>query len=128
MKAFTLTAAALAMSTLIGASAYAADNVEPNDTPFQGVYGQQDANGVTRAQVEADLAHARSNGLVSNVEPNDRPFQAVAQTESAGKTRAQVQAELADAKARGLVSNVEPNDLPFQGAYHSAPSQVAAGE
>ncbi|SAI30276.1 Uncharacterised protein [Bordetella ansorpii] len=127
MKALTLTAAALAMSTLIGANAYAAGNVEPNNVPFQGVYGQHDSN-VTRAQVEAELAQAKANGLVSNVEPNDQPFQAVAQTESAGKTRAQVVAELAEAKANGLVSNVEPNDMPFQGVYHSAPSQLASGE
>ncbi|SAI69295.1 Uncharacterised protein [Bordetella ansorpii] len=127
MKALTLTAAALAMSTLIGATAYAADNVEPNDTPFQGVYGQPDSN-VTRTQVEAELAQAKANGLVSNVEPNAQPFQAVARTESAGKTRDQVVAELVQARARGLVSNVEPNDLPFQGAYHPAPSQLASGE
>ena len=127
MKALTVTAAALAMSTLIGASAYA-DNVEPNDTPFQGVYGQQDHGSATRAQIESDLAQARANGLVSNVEPNDQPFQAVAQTEPAGKTRDQVMADLAQARARGLVSNVEPNDLPFQGVFRSAPSQFAQGE
>lgn len=128
MKA--LTAAALMMSaTLLAAGAQAADNIEPNNTPFQGVYGQDDSNATSRTQVEADLAQAKAQGLASNVEPNDQPFQGVhASAEPIGKTRAQVMAELADAKARGLVSNVEPNDLPFQGVYGAqAPSQLASG-
>ena len=41
--------------------------------PFQGVYGAPQS-GVTRAQVEAELAAAKAAGQVSNVEPNDMPF------------------------------------------------------
>ena len=48
-------------------------NLEPNDMPFQGVYGAPQS-GVTRAQVEAELAAAKAAGQVSNVEPNDMPF------------------------------------------------------
>ena len=51
-------------------------NVEPNDTPFAGVYGTP-YNGPSRAQVEADLASAKIAGQVSNVEPNDMPFSGV---------------------------------------------------
>ncbi|ARP93909.1 DUF4148 domain-containing protein [Bordetella genomosp. 13] len=126
----TLTAALMMSATLLTAGAQAADNFEPNNTPFQGVYGQDDSSAASRAQVQAELSQARSQGLTSNVEPNNQPYQGVyASAESIGKTRAQVKAELADAKARGLVSNVEPNDVPFQGVYGApAPSQLASGE
>ena len=122
MQTLTLTAAALTLSALIGAPAHA-DNVEPNNTPFQGVYSRHDAGAADRAQIKADLAHARTHGLVSNVEPNNLPFQAATQ---AGKPRTQVKAELAEAHARNQVSNVEPNNLPFQGRSRPAPAQLAS--
>lgn len=121
MQTFTLTAAALTLSVLIGAPAHA-DNVEPNNVPFQGVYSRHHADGATRAQVAADMARARAQDVESNVEPNNLPFQAAV---TAGKTRAQVKAELAQAYARDQVSNVEPNNLPFQGTPHAAPARLA---
>ena len=51
-------------------------NVEPNNVPFQGVYGTPHT-GKTRADVQAELATAKAAGLVSNVEPNDMPFAGV---------------------------------------------------
>ncbi|MBO9354524.1 DUF4148 domain-containing protein [Bordetella petrii] len=84
---------------LLSAGAYAASpNIEPNNVPFQGVYGQVDANAPTRAQVQDELAQAKAAGLVTFGELDYPPVQA---SSAAGKTRAQVQAELAEAKANG---------------------------
>lgn len=94
----TLTSALLVSMSLLSAGAYAASpNIEPNNVPFQGVYGQVDANAPTRAQVVADLAQAKAAGLVSFGE-EDYPPQVSA---TSGKTREQVRAELAEAKATG---------------------------
>ncbi|WP_144630930.1 hypothetical protein [Bordetella genomosp. 13] len=101
MKALTLTAAALTLSTLFGAVAQAADNVEPNNVPFQGVYGRHDA-GSTRAQVQA--------------------------APDAGLARAQARTDLAQGQAHAAASNVEPNNVPFQGVYRPARSHVASAE
>ncbi|AUA56768.1 Uncharacterised protein [Achromobacter spanius] len=114
----TLATALMLSFAALSAGAYASENTEPNNVPFQGVYGTP-YEGPTRAQIQAELAEARTAGLVSNVEPNNVPFQGVYGTPHTGKTRADVQAELATAKAAGLVSNVEPNDMPFAGVYHS---------
>ncbi|MCD0502556.1 DUF4148 domain-containing protein [Bordetella petrii] len=95
----TLATAVLMSLGLLSAGAYAASpNIEPNNVPFQGVYGQTDANAPTRAQVQADLAQAKAAGLVTYGE-SDYP---AAQTFAGpGKTREQVRAELAQAKANG---------------------------
>ncbi len=106
--ALTFTLAAL------GSGAHATQNVEPDDVPFQGVAGTPD-NGLTRAQVQAELAAARAAGQVSNVEPNDTPFQA-AGSKPSDPTRIQVEKALATAKAAGQVSEAEPDDTPFKGA------------
>ncbi|MCH2000172.1 DUF4148 domain-containing protein, partial [Achromobacter xylosoxidans] len=68
----TLASALLMSLAALSAGAYASQNIEPNNVPFQGVYGAPQS-GVTRAQVEAELASAKAAGLVSNVEPNDLP-------------------------------------------------------
>ncbi len=111
----TLVTALMMSMTVLSAGAYASPNHEPNNTPFQGVYGTPDASGVTRAQVEADLATAKAAGLVSNVEPNNVPFQGVYGAAPSGsqKSRADVQAELAASKASGEFARM--NDL-YQGS------------
>ncbi|CAB3906984.1 MAG: DUF4148 domain-containing protein [Achromobacter sp.] len=115
----TLASALLMSLAALSAGAYAGQNVEPNDMPFQGVYGTP-YEGPTRAQVQADLATAKIAGQVSNVEPNDMPFQGVYGAPQSGLTRTQVRADLAAAKAAGQVSGVEPDDTPFAGVYLSA--------
>ena len=95
MKIFAAT-----LLMMFGVNAYAADNVEPNDTPFQGVYGQQEQGAKTRAQVLAELADARANGLVEQREA-DQPFQAAS---TGTLTRAQVRQELAQARNAGQTS------------------------
>jgi len=116
----TLAAALMMSAGLLSAAAYAGSNVDPDNVPFQGVYGQNDS-GVTRAQVRAELAQAKAQGLVSNVDPDNVPFQAAADN---GPTRAQVRADLAQARAEGLVTNVEPDNVPFM-AQAAIPQAVA---
>ena len=98
----TLTSALLVSMSLLSAGAFAASpNIEPNNVPFQGVYGQADQNTPSRAQVAADLAQAKAAGLVTFGESDEYP---VAVASNTGKTRAQVAAELAQAKANGEYS------------------------
>jgi len=98
----TLTSALLVSMSLLSAGAYAASpNIEPNNVPFQGVYGQVDQNTPTRAQVAADLAQAKAAGLVTFGEADEYPAQVAS---NSGKSRDQVVAELAQAKANGEYS------------------------
>lgn len=98
----TLTAAVLVSMTMLSAGAYAASpNIEPNNVPFQGVYGQTDANAPTRAQIQEELAQAQAAGLVSFGE-NDYPREQA--RPHTGKTRAEVRLELSQAKASGQYS------------------------
>jgi len=90
----TLASALIVAASAIAANAYAG-NVEPNNVPFQGIYGQQDSS-VTRAQVQAELAAAKAAGRVQIGEATVLP-----QTQASNVTRAQVQAELANARANG---------------------------
>ena len=95
----TLTTALLVSMSVLSAGAYAASpNIEPNNVPFQGVYGQVDANAPTRAQVAADLAQAKANGQYTFGEED---YPAAVATNTSGKSREQVRAELAQAKANG---------------------------
>lgn len=95
----TLTTALLVSISLLSAGAYAASpNIEPNNVPFQGVYGQTDANTPTRAQVSAELAQAKANGQYTFGEED---YPAAVAGSTSGKSREQVRAELAQAKANG---------------------------
>lgn len=117
----TLTSALLVSMSLLSASAFAASpNIEPNDMPFQGVYGQADQDAPARAQVVADLAQAKANGLVTYGE-EDYPAQIASHST---KSRAQVVAELAQAKQAGLVTYGE-EDYPVQ-ATGASSSHIAA--
>lgn len=75
-------------------------NIEPNNLPYEGVYGRVDPNAPTRAEVRADLAKAKAAGLVTYGE-EESPVQ---QAHGPRKTREQVMAELAEAKASGKYS------------------------
>ena len=94
----TLTSALFLSMAVMSTGALASQNIEPNNVPFQGVYGQVDANGATRAQVQADLAQAKANGTYTFGENDYPPVQA---TSAASLSRDQVRAELAEAKANG---------------------------
>jgi hypothetical protein len=106
MKTKLIAASIIASFALIGA-AQASPNSEPDNTPFQGVYAQNDT-GASRAQVAADLAQARAAGIATFGESDNAPFTAQADT---GVSRAQVAAQTgAPAIAFGDIDNV-----PFQG-------------
>jgi hypothetical protein len=75
-------------------------NIEPNNVPYQGVYGRVDPNAPTRAEVRADLAKAKAAGQVTYGEQEYPPQQ----EHGPRKTREQVMAELAEAKASGKYS------------------------
>lgn len=108
----TLTGAVMVSLALLSAGAYASPNGDPTNVPFQGVYGAQTSNSMSRAQVQAELAQAKAAGLVSNVEPNDTPFQGVyGEHQSSSLTRAQVEAGVSAANAS---SQAEPSF--YQGA------------
>jgi len=94
----TLTSALFLSMAVLSTGAYASDNIEPNNVPFQGVYGHVDQNAPTRAQIAAELAQAKANGTYTFGENDYPPVQA---SNGAGKTRAEVKAELAQAKANG---------------------------
>jgi len=96
----TLTTTLLVSMSLLSAGAFAAPspNVEPNNVPFQGVYGHVDSNAPTRAQVLEELAQAKAAGLVTYGEL-DYPVEQAPATPA--KTADQVRAELTQAKATG---------------------------
>ena len=101
MKAKTIVSALILSFAAIGAAQAA--NSEPNNVPFQGVYGQA-ANSVSRSQVVADLQQARQAGLTGNSESNNVPFTA---QPNSGVSRAQI--------ALGS-SFGDSNNQPFEGA------------
>ncbi|ARP93603.1 DUF4148 domain-containing protein [Bordetella genomosp. 13] len=94
----TFASSLIIAATLMGANAYAADNIEPNNVPFQGVYGQQEQIGKTRAQVQAELQAAKAAGLVTFGESEQPANTAAAST----LTREEVQADLANSRDNGL--------------------------
>ncbi|AOB29392.1 hypothetical protein AKI39_01110 [Bordetella sp. H567] len=101
MKAKTIVSALILSFAAIGAAQAA--NSEPNNVPFQGVYGQA-ANSVSRTQVLAELQQARTAGLTGNADIDNAPF--TAQVDS-GVSRAQI----------ALGSDFgDSNNQPFQGA------------
>jgi hypothetical protein len=100
MNAKTIVSAVILSFAAIGAAQAA--NSEPDNVPFQGVYGQAD-NGASRAQVIAELQQARAAGQTGNGDVDNAPF--LAQADS-GLTRAQV----------ALGSDFgDTNNQPFQG-------------
>ncbi|KOF52866.1 MULTISPECIES: DUF4148 domain-containing protein [unclassified Achromobacter] len=93
----TLASAALISLAALSASAFASSNVEPNNIPFQGVYGQVEPGTPSRAQVVQELQQAKANGQYTFGELDYPP----AQAQTTSLTREQVREELAKAKANG---------------------------
>jgi Tfp pilus assembly protein FimT len=105
MKTKLIAASIIASFALIGA-AQASPNSEPDNTPFQGVYGQNET-GTSTAQIAADLAQARAAGITFG-DSDNTPFTAQADS---GVTRAQVAAQIGDTS----VAFGDTNNVPFQG-------------
>ncbi|MDQ8034208.1 hypothetical protein CEG14_17355 [Bordetella genomosp. 1] len=95
----TLTSALFLSMAVLSTGALASQNIEPNNVPFQGVYGQVDASAASRDQVQAELAQSKANGTYTFGESEAYP--AVQADRGTAVTREQVRAELAQAKANG---------------------------
>jgi hypothetical protein len=106
MNTKLITASLIASFALIGA-AQASPNSEPDNTPFQGVYAQNDS-GTSRAQVLADLQQAKAAGIVAFGDSDNAPY--LAQADS-GVSRAQVAAEI----SKPAIAFGDTNNVPFQG-------------
>jgi hypothetical protein len=101
---------AIALTFAFAGGAYAGTPVgEPDNTPFQGVYGQDQAQAPTRGQIVAELQQAKANGVATFGEADDTPFTPVADD---GVTRAQIAQEVA--QTPGATAFGEPNNTPFQ--------------
>jgi hypothetical protein len=74
------TALVIASALLTGAAQAAGSSVGDSDnTPFQGVYGQNDSQTVSRAQVQADLAQAKATGVYTFGDSNNAVYQQATQ-------------------------------------------------
>lgn len=114
MKKIT-TAIAISLS-LISASAFAASNAntEPDNTAFQGVYGQS-TSGLTRAQVVEQLQQASAAGRISNGEPDNIAFNHVANPSAQQDSSYAINGQIGSPSA-GINSNSEPDN---QAAFRS---------
>ncbi|ANN69988.1 DUF4148 domain-containing protein [Bordetella bronchialis] len=81
MKAKTIVSALILSFAAIGAAQAGTPRGDSDNTPFQGVYGQQ-ASSVSRDQVVAQLEQARAAGLTGNADSDNAPFTAQADTPS----------------------------------------------
>jgi hypothetical protein len=106
MKTKLITASLIASFALIGA-AQASPTSEPDNTPFQGVYAQNDSS-VTRAQVVADLQQARTAGVVLFGDSDNAPYLAQADN---GVSRAQVAAGI----SKPAIAFGDTDNVPFEG-------------
>jgi hypothetical protein len=106
MKTKLIVASLISTFALIGA-AQATPRGDTDNTPFQGVYSQNDSS-VTRAQVVADLQAARANGVATFGDSDNAPF--VAQADN-GVSRAQVAAEI----SQPAIAFGDSDNVPFQG-------------
>ncbi|WP_157792847.1 DUF4148 domain-containing protein [Bordetella genomosp. 8] len=81
MNAKTIVSAFVLSFAAIGAAQAATPRGDSDNTPFQGVYGQQ-ASSASRDQVVAQLEQARAAGLTANADNDNAPFTAQADTPS----------------------------------------------
>ncbi|GAB3098427.1 hypothetical protein GCM10027287_51710 [Bordetella muralis] len=94
-------------------------NIEPNNMPFQGVYGRVDPRAPTRAEVHAEAVRANKAGEIPR---GEQPYPMPRASPVPGKSRQQVIAELAEAKAAGQVTYGE-QEYPVS-AVSSAPGKT----
>ncbi|WP_233237572.1 DUF4148 domain-containing protein [Bordetella sp. LUAb4] len=94
---------------LIGAAQAGTPRGDTDNVPFQGTYGQADSS-TSRAQVQAELQQAKTEGLVAFGDVDNTPFAAQADSTL---TRAQVADEVA--KTPGATAFGDLNNVPFQG-------------
>jgi DNA-binding LacI/PurR family transcriptional regulator len=109
MKVQTIVSSLAVSFALVAGAQAGTPRGDINNTPFQGVYGQNDSSSVTREQVAADLQQARANGVVLFGDSDNVPFAAQASTPSV--PAAQVDAN----SVHGDVAFGDIDNQPFQG-------------
>ena len=105
----TIATSLIVSFALIGAAQAASPVGDIDNVPFQGVYGQADSS-TSRAQVQAELQQAKTEGLVARGDLDNVPFTAQADS---GVSRAQVAADAA--QTPGATAFGDLNNVPFQG-------------
>jgi uncharacterized protein with FMN-binding domain len=108
MKVQTIVSSLAVSFALVAGAQAGTPRGDTNNTPFQGVYGQNDSS-VSREQVVADLQQARANGVVLFGDSDNAPFAAQASTPSV--PAAQVDAN----SVHGDVAFGDIDNQPFQG-------------
>ncbi|ANN75734.1 DUF4148 domain-containing protein [Bordetella flabilis] len=109
MKVQTIVSSIAVSFALVAGAQAGTPRGDINNTPFQGVYGQNDSSSVTREQVAADLQQARANGVVLFGDSDNVPFAAQASTPN-------VPAAQIDPKSvHGDVAFGDIDNQPFQG-------------
>lgn len=112
MNRKNITIAVIAATLSLGATAsFAAEN--GNNYPDIAPQGQQ---ALTRAEVKAQLADARAQGLLPT---NDENYPVLVAS-GPSKTRAEVKQELAQARSEGLIAT---NDVDYPVVASNAPSK-----
>ncbi|MFC4279170.1 DUF4148 domain-containing protein [Achromobacter aloeverae] len=111
MRIQTIATSAALVLALVGIAHAGTPLGDPDNTPFQGAYGQSDNASASRAQVQAELQQAKAEGLVARGDLNNVPFAAQADS---GVSRTQVAADVA--QTPGATAFGDPDNVPFQGA------------
>jgi hypothetical protein len=109
MRTKTIATSLILSFALIGAAQAGTPRGDSDNTPFQGVYGQDDSSSASRAQVQAELQQAHANGQVAFGDTDNVPFQA---QPDAQVSRAQVAHE---SGSRGSFAFGDSDNTPFQG-------------
>jgi hypothetical protein len=107
MKAKTIVSALILSFAAIGAAQAATPRGDSDNTPFQGVYGQE-ASSVSRDQVVAQLEQARAAGLTGNADNDNVPFTAQADSPS-------IPAVAQSGGVHGDLAFGDIDNQPFQG-------------
>jgi hypothetical protein len=110
MKVQTLISSVAISFALVAGAHAGTPRGDSDNTPFQGVYGQNDSNTASRDQVVAELQQARAAGLTgNNGDIDNAPF--TAQASGAPATPSQAEAD----SVHGSVVFGDIDNQPFQG-------------
>lgn len=122
-RILSLGIATLSFALLGAAHAGPAGLGDPNNQPFQGVYGASEGRTLTRAEVVQQLQQAKAAGYQTVAELDATPYQAAPDS---NVTRAQV-AQQVNA-IPGATAFGDPNNQPFQGVYASTPANTQSAQ
>jgi hypothetical protein len=115
----TTTAALLIALSVTGANAFADSNVV-TDANYPGPFSLE--SNTTHAQVQAELARARSAGLIVGDAQYPGAFTTAANSATPSVSRDTVRAELAQARAQGIAFDDATYPVPAQTVPHGRQS------